>query len=264
MSSAAEQIHTINQMETPKSGVGVFELPCGHLNEETQELVTQVELKEITGHEEDMLASKQVHPAMKMSLLLAGCVVRIGDVTDARTLRQMLQGLPVGDRVFLIFAARRVTLGNELPVRETCPACDVKHLYMIDLANDLDVRKMRDPMKRVHDIVLPSGKMSRVRVSTGADEERMGKMMRKTQRADALSQSILMRMELLEGEKPTLQMVKSLSMSDRNFLRDEFQEIEGGVDTKLELDCPSCGNEWEKDLDLSAASFFFPGGQRKH
>lgn len=261
---AIERIHTLTQMETPKSVIGVFELPCGYYDETTRELHTEVQVREITGIEEDMLASQQISSAQKISSLLTGCVTRVGPETDRGKIARMVADLTVGDRVFLIFAIRRVTLGDELPVRESCPACKTTTLFMVDLAKDMQARKMKDPTKRVFDVTLPSGLTARFRVSTGGDEERLAKIVKRNKQApDALSQSILMRLELLGDEKPTLQVVKSLGMRDRNFLRDQFQEVEGGVDTALELECPSCGNEWEKDLDLSAASFFFPGGRRR-
>lgn len=262
--SAIEKIHTIRQMETPKGSNGVFELPCGYIDPRTRELVTEVQVREITGNEEDMLASQQVPSAQKISQLLAGCVTRIGSVTDQGLIAGMVQDLTVGDRVFLIFAIRRVTLGDELPVREKCPECKVTTLFMVDLDKDLTSRPMPDPTKRVFDVMLPSGLAARFRVSTGQDEANMAKLVRRQQhKSDALSQSLLMRLEMLGDEKPTLKMVKSLGMRDRNFLRDQFQAVEGGVDTTLELECPACGHAWEKDLDLSASNFFFPGGRRR-
>jgi len=261
---AIERIHTVRQMETPKGANGVFELPCGYLDPRTRELWTEVQVKEITGNEEDMLASQQVPSAQKISQLLAGCVTRIGNVTDKGLIAGMVQDLTVGDRVFLIFAIRRVTLGDELPVREKCPECKVTTLFMVDLDKDLEPKPMPDPTKRVFDVTLPSGLSARFRVSTGQDEANMAKLVRRQKhKSDALSQAILMRLEMLGDEKPTLKMVKSLGMRDRNFLRDQFQAVEGGVDTALELECPACGHEWEKDLDLSAANFFFPGGRRR-
>jgi len=261
---AIERIHTVNQMETAKGSNGIFELPCGYLDPRTQELHTEVQVQEITGNEEDMLASQQVPSALKISNLLAGCVVRIGTETDKGLISGMVQNLTVGDRVFLVFAIRRVTLGDELPVREKCPECKTTTLFMVDLAEDLTSRPMKDPTKRIFDVTLPSGTPARFRVSTGHDEAALAKLVkRQKHKSDALSQSLLMRLEMLGDEKPTLKMVKSLGMRDRNFLRDQFQEVEGGVDTALELECPSCGHEWEKDLDLSAANFFFPGGRRK-
>lgn len=261
---AIEHTHTVMQMETPKGANGVYELPCGYLDPQTQELIKDVELREITGHEEDMLASQQVPSHAKITQLLSGCVTRIGSVTDPGLIAGIVQQLPVGDRVYLIFSIRRVTLGDELPVREKCPECKTTTLFMVDLGEDLQPRPMKDPMRRVFDVTLPSGILARFRVSTGMDEANLSKLTkRQKHKADALSQALLMRLEMLGGEKPTLKMVKSLGMRDRNFLREQYQEVEGGVDTTLELECPACGHEWEKDLDLSAANFFFPGGRRR-
>ena len=262
---AIEHIHTVNQMETPKSATGVFELPCGYLNPETQELITEVEVREITGYEEDMLASEHVPSEQKVSNLLSGCVIRLGEETHPGRIAGMLQNFMMGDRVFLVFAIRRVTLGNELPVRERCPECKTTTLFMVDLEEELRPKPMPDPKKRVFDVQLPSSGLSvRFRVSTAADEMHVSKLRkRQKHKTDLLSQSILMRLELLGDEKPTLKMVKSLGMKDRHFLRDKFREVEGGIDTTLELSCPSCGNEWQKDLDLSSSSFFSLGAPQK-
>jgi|WetSurMetagenome_2_1015567.scaffolds.fasta_scaffold19125_4 hypothetical protein len=262
MSEVAEQIHTLNQMEEPKGALGVFQLPCGHLNVETQELTTEVEVREITGYEEDMLSSKQVPPEQKLSRLISNCVIRMGTEVNRSRLQQMVSELVTGDRVFLLFAIRRVTLGDEMPVRETCPSCGVKSLFMIDLANDMKVKPMPDPRMRIFDVTLPSRKTARFRVSTGADEAGAAKLA-KRQNDDALSRSLLMRLELLNGEKPTIAQVQALGMRDRHFLREQFQSVEGGVDTTLEFVCPACQNEWEGELDLKGTSFFFPGGRRR-
>lgn len=255
---STEGMLTLNQMEEPKSPIGVYILPCGYLDAETNELVTEVEVKEITGHEEDMLASTQVPNHRKLTSLIAGCVTRLGSITDRAKLVKVADELLIGDRVFLLFAIRRVSLGDELPVRETCPECKRKHLYVVDLS-DLDMKAMPEPTKRVYDFSLPTGKKVRFRVSNGKDEERVAKIMKK-QRDDALSAMILMRLELLGDEAPTLDTIKALSMRDRHALRDEFNRVEGGVDTSMDFTCPNpeCEHEWSKDLDLGAAGFFFP------
>lgn len=268
---AIERIHTINQMETPKSVNGVFDLPCGYIDPTTQELHTEVQIREITGNEEDMLASNQIPSEQKITSLLMGCVTRVGGETDKGKIGRIVKQLTVGDRVFLIFAIRRVTLGDELPVREKCPSCGTTSLFMVDLAEELQPKQMPDPLRRIYDVALPSGKKARFRVSTGEDEARLAKIAKRLSKGkgntrtapDGLSQAILMRLELLEDEKPTLQVVKSLGMRDRQYLREQFKEVEGGVDTTLELECPSCGYDWQKDLDLGATSFFFPGAQPK-
>ena len=254
----------LNQMEEPKSSIGVFTLPCGYLVPETNELITEVEVREITGREEDMLASKQIPNETKMTALIAGCIVRLGTITERAKLVAIADDLLLGDRVFLLFAIRRVSLGNELSVRETCPECKKKHLYVVDLEEELAIKPMPDPRTRVYDYVLPTGRTVRFRVSNGRDEQRVARIMKK-QRNDTLSAMILMRVELLDGEAPTLDKIKALSMRDRHALRTEFNRVEGGVDTALDFTCPDpeCEHEWSKDLDLGTAGFFFPSEESK-
>jgi predicted RNA-binding Zn-ribbon protein involved in translation (DUF1610 family) len=258
---SVEQTVVSHQMETPKSSQGAYTLPCGYLDTESKEVWKEVEVREITGNEEDMLASTQIPAYKKVSALLGGVVTRIGPVSDRGKLAQMVDDLPMGDRVFLLFAARRVTLGDDLPIREVCPECGEKHLYVVDLS-ELEVKEMPDPSKRIYDVTLPSGVSARFRISTGRDETTAAKSA-KRQRADGLSQALLLRLELLNGEPPSLQSVKNLSLKDRLALREEFQKVEGGVDTAMDLECPSCGHEWEEDVDMGNRNFFFPSEKQK-
>jgi hypothetical protein len=258
--SGIETTVTINQMETPHASVGTFELPCGHWDEGDQVVVRDVVVREISGFEEDMLASQVVPGHEKMDNLLAACVTRIGKYDTPGRISQIVKNLPVGDRVFLLFAIRRVTLGDELPVREECPKCKVKGLFMVDIGTELEVKEMPEPAKRVYDTVLPSGLRARFRISTGLDEARIGKQIKRTP-LDAMSQALLMRIELLGDEPPTLEAIKRLGMKDRHFLRAEFARVEGGVETSVNFTCASCGNEWSKDLNIGAQGFFFPSAK---
>jgi rubredoxin len=257
---SVEQAVTTQQLEVSSSSVGVFTLPCGWYNPETKELLTEVQVREITGNEEDMLASTQIPAYKKVTTLLAGCLVRLGNVMDKGKLVTMVDELPQGDRMFLLFAIRRTTLGDQMPLREECPSCGEKSLFMLDLS-ELKTREMPDPTKRVYDVALPSGVSARFRVSTGNDEIRVAKTI-KREREDALSQALLQRLELLNGEPPSLLTVKNLSLRDRLALRERFQEVEGGVDTAMDMECPVCGHTWEEEMDLSNRNFFFPSEKR--
>lgn len=74
---SAEQIMTVNQMETPASTVGALELPGGYLDPHTKELHRTVMVREISGFEEDMLASEQIDGHGKLDALLSACTTRI-------------------------------------------------------------------------------------------------------------------------------------------------------------------------------------------
>lgn len=246
------------QLEVPKSTLGIFELPCGYLDPETRELHTEVQLREIKGREEDMLNSDKIPPEAKLSALLAACIERVGTITDRKKITSIVEEMTTGDRVFLIFCLRRVSLGDELPVRESCPkkGCGANNFYVIDMA-DLKIKKMLDPRTRVYDTVLPrSKKKVRFRVSTGKDE-RVRNKIRSRNKDDATSLVLMMRIESIDQEPPTLESIADLGISDRTFLRNKFEEVEGGIDLEVELDCPKCGHDWKRNLELTP-DFFSP------
>ena len=242
------------QVETPKSPVGLFELPCGYLDE-NGELHTEVTVREISGDEEDMLVSSNVPNLRKMNELLIRCVERIGPYTEKKDLIKIIPKLVVGDRVYLLFAIRRASLGDLFPFEEVCPKCDKKHGYTQDL-KDLKIVKMPDPKKRIFDEVLPRSKKSvRFRPLTGADEDRLNKAL---SGSDSASAAILIRLELLDGAPPTLADVKKLGLQDRIWIRKKFDEVEGGVETTLECTCPFCNHEFQRDLQVNDPGFFYP------
>lgn len=255
--SVLETIHQA-KVDQPKGSRGVFELPCGYLDPDG-DLHTEVEVREITGYEEDMLGSKTVPNHKKIGQLVTQCVLRVGNITEPGRIAMIAEELTVGDRVFLMFCIRRTSLGDDYPFRDQCPECNYKGIFNLDLA-DLEVKEMHDRKNRVFDITLPSGTKARFRPLVGKDEEKLSKA---SNSKDAMTLAILLRLESLGDEPPNLKSVKSLGIKDRNALRDGFDSVEGGVDTTLEMQCPSCGAEFERELDVGQAGFFFPSSVLK-
>jgi hypothetical protein len=118
------------------------------------------------------------------------------------------------------------------------------------------VNHMPEPRKRTYDVELPSGSLVRFRVSTGRDEVSRAKL-RTQHKGDMISLAMMMRIETIDGEPPTLDKITDLSLRDRVFLRKRFEEVEGGLDLEVELICPKCEYEWKKDLELTP-DFFSP------
>lgn len=253
MSNVVQSALLVNEMERPKSTQGVFDLPCGFLDEEGT-LHTEVELSEMGGNEEDLLISTATPNQKKMSLLIGRCVRRIGSITDRGKIAMIADRLTVGDRTFILFALRRVALGDAYPFKATCHSCRKEDMYMVDMS-ELEVRPMKDPHKRIFDGQLPSGKMMRFRVMTGEDEAKLGKV---KLIEDKLSMSMLLRMELLDGKPPTLDDIKRMSLRDRDAARALFEENDGGVDTTLDMQCRQCGAEFQDEVDPGQPGFFFP------
>ena len=244
---------TIGIMEEEGSApVGEFDLPCGWLSPEGN-LITRIRVREICGDEEDILASKHVAPERKSGLVLARCLEALGPHEDRKTIDNAVLEMTIGDRMFTLFAIRRVSLGDDLPFAALCPECDVEGVYISKLS-ELVVQKMANPMERVFDRILPSKKPVRFHVMTGKEEELLG---REKGSADKLSLAILARLDLLDGKPINLQAVKKLGLRDRNYLRDQFEAIEGGLDMATNVICSSCGEKFEHEIQVDR-SFFTP------
>jgi hypothetical protein len=252
---AKAQFYAENQTQDPRSPVGSYTLPCGHLTADG-ELVKDVVLREFSGVEEDILAAERLESSKKMELILSNTLLQVGTTQDPNEIAKLIPQLPVGDRVFLLLSTRRTSLGDSFPYITKCPECKHKDLFIVDL-DECRLIEMPDPVKRVYDVEIP-GHSVRWHVMTGIRESKIQAFPLAQRKNDAVSLSILARVELLDDKPVNLQQIKQLSMSQRNALRDSFSENEGGVDTGVSFDCASCGHEWEEDLDISQQGFFFP------
>lgn len=247
-------------IEHAKSSMQFFELPCGYLDSDGQ-LHTSIEVTEMTGVEEEILASRGLNVMKKLNKILSNCSVSIGPYTDSAKIEAIVQDLTQGDRVFLLFAIRRATLGDEFPMTTVCPKCDAKARVTVDLS-ELEIKKMPDPMKRTYDVLLrKTNKKVSMTVLTGRGEEKIAKA--SAAGRDVVSHAILARMTAMDGKPAGLNDLLNLPLSDRNQLRDEWSSQEGGVDTACQLQCPQCDEEYEADVDMSSVGFFRPSDQPK-
>jgi hypothetical protein len=242
------------QVEIPKSSIDSFELPCGHVDQESH-VHTDVTVREMTGEDEEVLAARNMPTTKKINKILIRCTDSIGPFTgDA--LKFIIPELTQGDRVYLLMAIRRASLGDEMPFQTKCPSCKEEARFIVDL-NDLETKKMANPALRQYDVVLPKSKSKvRMKVLTGKGEEAISKAATKGQ--DVISTAILARIESMNDKPITIQDLKALPLADRNFLRGAWEEHEGGVDTEIQVDCPSCGTAYETELDISQQGFFNP------
>ena len=249
----------------PKSTQGMFTLPCGILDNDGG-LHTDIHLREMTGIEEEILAGKGEVTA-KLNKVMANCVESIGSLPhcDVETIKR----LTVVDRVFLLVALRRVSLGDSYGMKVRCPACSHESNFQTDLGN-LEVRNMEDPSRRSYEGTMPSGKSFVWHPMTGMDEEWLNEARKKLKGEGVVTLSMMARMDELDG-KPlkkdpkhrrdlvgAVSEVAGLSLRDRNHLRRTFEKTEGDVDTELDFECESCGHEFSADLRVDPAAFFFP------
>ena len=250
--SAEQEFLVQNNISDAKSGVGIFDLPCGYLDTDGT-LHTEIEIREMTGEEEDLLASSKIKSSKRMNGLMSGCINRLGTITDKGKIATIVPNLLIGDRVFILFAIRRVSFGDMYNVKETCEHCNKIGSYDVNL-DALSVVKMNEPTKRRFSEVLKSCLTVKYHLPTGADEQAISDLLSD---GEELSAYILMRLDEIDGKRVSLKQVKQMRSKDRNELRTLFAKHEGGVDTSMEFECSSCSNVFKKDLKIDAG-FFFP------
>lgn len=249
----------------PKGSNGVFTLPVGYLDREGK-LHREVHLREITGVEEDILGSKQVPNHKRISMILANCLVSVGPISDRGSLNNIARELTLGDRGYLFFGLRRISLGDEYPFRARCPGkgsdgkdCGYEGLFELDLST-LEKIVPAHPARRVHETKLPSGKVVQFRRLTGNDEEELAKI---RSVGAARSSAMFLRILTIDGEAPTLDQIKAMGMRDRDELWVAFDEEDGGMETSIQLQCPRCYLEFEEEVEPGQTGFFFPSRARR-
>jgi len=242
-------------MEEPKSPVGAFTLPGGvFLNGTTYK---DIVLKEITGHEEDLIGNPKIAPEVKLEQLIRQVITNIGPFEDRAIINEAVSTMLTGDRAFVIISLRRLSLGDVYDFVAECPNCKYKELVSTNLA-DLTVKEAVGD--RVQEMTCPSGKKVVWHFMTGFDEARNNTL--KDKEKDLLSIGITARVDAINGTPSNMAMVKGLSTRDREALRTEFERCEPGVDMKLELVCTKCGFEHDRDMDIDIG-FFFPSQVQK-
>ncbi len=217
-------------------GACAVSLPGGVFSEEGR-LLRKVELRPVTGGEEEWLARSASAPAAHVvSRLLSACLVRVG---DGAAKADLAGSLLVGDRDYLMLQLRRMTLGNRLRAVVVCPACAVR----MDVEFDVD----EVPVERPAEIaaayeVRSGGRRVRFRLPIGADQEAVAAMP-----LDAAVDALLARCTLDDGGG-------ALSAEEREAVVTAMEQAAPRVELDLDLTCPECSYQFAMPFDTS--SFF--------
>ena len=179
---------------------------------------------------------------------------------------QVLQG----DRFVALLKIRALTYGPAYAFAVGCQndGCRARIEWELDLC-DLPCRPLSDESRAAFgdgnrfETVLPdAGKRVWFRLLTGADERKIPQL-RRGAGDKLLSAMLAFRVVEVEGVEPRerRQFIEDLTMRDADFLVDEFDRVDCGVDTTIEIECPECFAAQEVDLPFDR-TFFMPGKER--
>jgi hypothetical protein len=244
--------------------------------------VKDVELEEITGTEEDILSDSTKAPGgagvllkpiyQRMTEILSRCTKTIGK--ESRPAGKDRENLPgyfephwakafSNDRGFALIRLRQLSLGDMYTFSEVCPGCskDLKRIS-VDLSalkvSSVDLDKI-SKSGGIFQIRLPSGLDVQWKILRGEDEPAFEEV-REGQKTNLMTALLYMRIVSIGGVKPKFEDIRRMSARERAALRTGFDEIEGGLETEITIECdnPRCKTVFKRILNIGRPDFFFP------
>ena len=175
-----------------------------------------------------------------------------------------------GDRFFALLMVRALTYGPNYAFAVGCQnaACRARVEWEVNLT-ELPVRQLSDESRAAFldgnrfETTLPdAGVRLRFKLLTGDDERKLPALQRASQDR-VLSAVLAYRVLDIDGveAKGKRAFLEDLTMRDADHLVDEFDRVDCGVDTTIEIECPECFATQEVELPFDKG-FFLPGKDR--
>jgi len=176
-----------------------------------------------------------------------------------------------GDRYYVLLQIRSLTYGPDYVFSTNCQSesCRSRIDWELDL-NDLPVKELSQESKdaflddnRFHTILPNSNTKIWFGLMIGEVERKLPRI-RKNAEGRMLSAILSLRIKEIEGVelRDKRKFIEELSMNDANFLMTEFDRVDCGVETAIEIECQECFAIQEIELPFGE-TFFMPGKKGK-
>lgn len=217
-------------------------------------------VRPMTGEEEEVLATQRfIQKGQAIGILLGNCIDGVYN-TD-KFLNK--------DREYLMIYLRGISYSPEYDVEVRCPECNKRFNTTVDL-NELYVESCPDTfnISSLKGVLPTTNYKFSYRLPTGKDENELKVHRdRRSKEFDTSSSTddtllfwlvlLINEIEGLTNKQELRVLLKALPISDINHLRDTINDIPFGVDTEIDMVCPSCMMDFNVALPFET-SFFFP------
>lgn len=239
---------------------GLFILPGGIFTQDGN-LYNDVELKPLTGREEEIITEKEDEKlvATLLTQILQNCIKRIGPFTEINS--EIVQNLLIADRDYLLLCLRRLTFGNKVEARVHCPNQKCGELLDISFnIKDLKISKKklgngifsatlsqraayRDENNVLHDEI-------EFTLPVVGDQEEAAKIYYENE-SKALT-TLFTRCIKRIGSITEIneELVSSLSILARREIELMIKEHSPNVDLDINVSCPECGLQFKSPFDV--------------
>ena len=230
-------------------------------------------IRGMKAREERILADRKlVRSGAQLEQILAACweeTLDVGpyDFGDQPTdWGKVLQG----DRFFAMLQIRVLSYGPEYAFSVPCEnrGCRARIEWELDL-RELPVKKLSDESRAAFlasnrfETTLPdANRKVAFRLLTGSDERRMAAL-RRAAGERPITTLLGYRLETIDGVEPRdkQKFIEELAMADVTYLLGEFDRVDCGVETEIEVECPECFGTTRIELPFEKG-FFLPERRR--
>lgn len=204
-----------------------------------------VEVRELTGEDEEALAKVKSSYARWMSTLLERAVVSInGDPANGDAVERLL----VGDRDYLLLEIRRVTWGPEIELPAVfCPLCEEEFEAIVHV-DDIPIKRLDSPDDATFTVDLREGRRAQVRLPNGTDQAALldNEKWTPAERNTRLLQRCVIRLIDASGNDLPVagfpSMVRQMSVPDRSkVLREMDNRAPGAKYAEVTVKHDECG-----------------------
>jgi hypothetical protein len=166
------------------------------------------------------------------------------------------------DRAYLLIQLRVASYGSDYDFRVTCSACKHHYMWNINLL-ELDVQPVSEAGQHHVQtgepltVTMKNGEQIRCRLLTGKDDEFFASLGTQDD-GKILTHHLTRRIVEMQGKthwREVMQAVEELEAADADFLWDATDELEGGVNTTFDIECPSCFRLQQVVLPFEASFF---------
>lgn len=230
--------------------VGKFER--GYKDEDGR-LHTLFVYRDMDGEDEEALGKPNVkNDSYKIvETMLVRCLMQVGDIdknkVSSEEWKSVIKSLAIGDQDIAIVKIREEAIGTDIRVKHTCPSCG-QQLETVIETSELNIIPYKG--SDVIEFELPKGlrtkdgklaKKGLIRLPDGTDRQMLSDMANKDI-SKANSLLLVRTLDKLDGvDVITTDTVKKMSVRDRKYLLEIIKENSFGVDTSVDINCPSCG-----------------------
>jgi hypothetical protein len=217
----------------------VVNLPGGYLTT-AGEVITQVEVRELNGNDEEAIARAANVGRAILTVLQRG-TVKVGDqkVDD-----NLLDNLLSGDRDAIILGIIKTTFGRIAELKAYCSGCDEVKDVAIDLDEDIKTTVLADPINDRVFTVKGKKNVYTVQLPTGSTQK---ELLLNQEKTSAELNTILLEGTILKiNESPVLSkiQVQQLGMVDRKLISTEItKRVVGPKFDDVVVTCPDCEGE---------------------